>query len=209
MDDDLIETVHAQAATVPEVDVRDFAFEPVESVTAVDETTNGSAENTLELPASESVNFEETLPVLDFRPADVPDRTPVTYDDHETPPPAEVQEGEDVFGEKEFGVDSVPEVVTDEFRDERESPPEFDEMNLLELPATDTNKQESRGFDEDIVTFDEAPRTDGLTPEFIDEVARKVIERISDNVIRQIAWQVVPQIVESVLREKTKKESEH
>ena len=40
----------------------------------------------------------------------------------------------------------------------------------------------------------------GLTPEMIDLIAEKVVERLSDRVVREIAWEVVPGVAETIVR---------
>jgi CheY-like chemotaxis protein len=204
MDDEMIETVHAGAVNaVPEI--REFSFSPVEDISEFADTVPGAAHTTFEMPASETANFDETLPVIDFRPAEVPDRAEIPVDDYDSLGSASFDA--EVHRENEFVFQPEPEIVADEPLALRDAPPEFDEMNLLEIPSTQTGTQDAVRSDENIAMLGGATRSDDLSPEFIEAVARKVIERISDNVIRQIAWQVVPQVAESVLREKAEKES--
>lgn len=42
--------------------------------------------------------------------------------------------------------------------------------------------------------------TAGLTPEAIDLIAEKVVQRLSDRIVREIAWEVVPSVAEAVVR---------
>ncbi len=44
----------------------------------------------------------------------------------------------------------------------------------------------------------------GLTPEMIDLIAEKVVERLSDRVVREIAWEVVPGVAETMVRRRIK-----
>ncbi len=44
--------------------------------------------------------------------------------------------------------------------------------------------------------------TTALTPEDIDAIARRVVERLSERVLREIAWDVVPDLAESIVRER-------
>jgi hypothetical protein len=90
----------------------------------------------------------------------------------------------------------------------------FDDTEPLEIPP-DASRPSEDGLEEEIIALSgsglplssqqkeqQVQTADDISPEFVDAVARKVIEKISENVIRQLAWQVVPQIAESVLREK-------
>jgi CheY-like chemotaxis protein len=43
-----------------------------------------------------------------------------------------------------------------------------------------------------------------LTPEAIDLIAERVVQRISDRVVREIAWEVVPHTAEAVVRQRIK-----
>ncbi len=43
-----------------------------------------------------------------------------------------------------------------------------------------------------------------LTPEAIDLIAEKVVERLSDRVVREIAWEVIPQVAETLVRRRIK-----
>ena len=44
----------------------------------------------------------------------------------------------------------------------------------------------------------------GLTPEMIDLIAKKVVERLTDRVVREIAWEVVPGVAETLVRRRIK-----
>jgi CheY-like chemotaxis protein len=41
-----------------------------------------------------------------------------------------------------------------------------------------------------------------LSPEAIELIAEKVVQRISDRVVREIAWEVIPQVAEAVVRDR-------
>ncbi|MCZ6695262.1 MAG: hypothetical protein O7A63_01860, partial [Acidobacteria bacterium] len=43
-----------------------------------------------------------------------------------------------------------------------------------------------------------------LTPEVIDLIAERVVQRISDRVVREIAWDIVPHMAEAVVRQRIK-----
>ena len=52
------------------------------------------------------------------------------------------------------------------------------------------------------------PAADGrnvaLTPEMIDLIAEKVVERLADRVVREVAWEVVPGVAEALVRKRIK-----
>ncbi|HEX9428536.1 MAG TPA: hypothetical protein VGA64_12200, partial [Candidatus Polarisedimenticolia bacterium] len=43
-----------------------------------------------------------------------------------------------------------------------------------------------------------------LTPEAIDLIAERVVERLSDRVVREVAWEVIPQVAEALVRRRIK-----
>ncbi len=43
-----------------------------------------------------------------------------------------------------------------------------------------------------------------LTPELIDLIAEKVVERLADRVVREVAWEVVPGVAEAIVRKRIK-----
>jgi CheY-like chemotaxis protein len=43
-----------------------------------------------------------------------------------------------------------------------------------------------------------------LTPEAIDLIAERVVQRLSDRVVREIAWEVIPQVAEAIVRRRIK-----
>src|SRR5262249_49938497 len=118
--------------------------------------------------------------------------------------------------EKSFNFDVPPEpqIIAESVGMDRMSHSAFDDTEPLEIPP-DSNRSSADGLEEEIIALSgsgaplrpsvgepQHASEETISPEFVDAVARKVIERISENVIRQLAWQVVPQIAESVLREK-------
>jgi len=44
----------------------------------------------------------------------------------------------------------------------------------------------------------------GLTPEAIDLIAERVVQRMSDRVVREIAWEVIPEVAEAIVRRRIK-----
>jgi CheY-like chemotaxis protein len=44
----------------------------------------------------------------------------------------------------------------------------------------------------------------GLTPEAMDLIAEKVVQKLSDRVVREIAWEILPEVAEAVVRRRIK-----
>lgn len=210
MDDDMIETSYVGANT-DTVEMKEFELSVTDEANDFVDTLPEPSEATFELTPEILVTDSETPNAGDFRPPEVENRSPVWEESKE--PEAfqkpfvsenEVEKGFDLQGEAE------PEIVVEPTAPIQEVQPGSDDFNLLEIPTAVTAGSSAGAEEEEIVTLGDKPATENLahlSPEFIDAVARKVIEKISENVIRQIAWQVVPQVVESVLREKERERS--
>jgi CheY-like chemotaxis protein len=206
MDDDMIEMSYAGGASEGSV-VQEFSLDPPAEPQGFEYPALDTSEPILETPPEIPNRFEETLPVLDFRPAEVVERPEISFGYEEMPPIHEESVHEalmetvpDFRSEPENGRETTP--LSFETR------PNIDEINVLEIPASGLGPPaDYQSEEENIVTLDAPPplppaEHGDMSPEFIDAVARKVIQKISENVIRQIAWQVVPQVAESVIREK-------
>jgi hypothetical protein len=50
-----------------------------------------------------------------------------------------------------------------------------------------------------------AVAVEGLTPEMIDAIARRVVEMMSDKVVREVAWEVVPDLAELIIKQQLEK----
>ncbi|MGB5015254.1 MAG: hypothetical protein WBO68_14630, partial [Pyrinomonadaceae bacterium] len=46
-----------------------------------------------------------------------------------------------------------------------------------------------------------APRADAISPELIEMIAQRVIDKLSDKVVREVALEAVPRITENMIRE--------
>jgi DNA-binding response OmpR family regulator len=66
---------------------------------------------------------------------------------------------------------------------------DLDEANLLEIPRLENFAQNGN-----------------LSPELIEAVAQKVIERLSDRTVREIAAEIVPQLADTIVREMTEEQ---
>lgn len=71
------------------------------------------------------------------------------------------------------------------------------ETNEAETVDDETSQVESNV--EETSTAD-AAQFSNLSPEIIDAIAAKVVEKISDQVIREIAWEVVPQMTDLIVK---------
>jgi CheY-like chemotaxis protein len=47
-----------------------------------------------------------------------------------------------------------------------------------------------------------APGAGALSPELIEQIARRVVEKLSDQVIREVAWEVIPDLAELLIRQR-------
>ena len=204
MDDDMIETSYIGAVDHKE-ESREFKLSPVGE-------SYGFAANPPDVSPDpfdmndQSVADSDTLPALEFQPFDIEDgpgvvetREPELFLDPGCEP-TDHEKGFDIESERE------PEIVAAPVDVFHEATPPTDDADLLEIPLGGDRSQ-PRHPEEDIVTLDDQSPSVSMSPEFIDAVARKVIEKISENVVRQIAWQVVPQVADSVIREKIEEKS--
>jgi CheY-like chemotaxis protein len=120
-----------------------------------------------------------------------------------------------------------------EYRSAGDSPMELDEANLLELPSRDyfletlanqrmpggetvspadaeteeTGESEPGETEENVIREESAPPAN-LSPEMIDAIAAKVMEKISDKVIREIAWEVVPKMSDLIVKRMAEEKQE-
>ena len=220
MDDDMIEMSYS--GTPERADATDFELVSSAESVAFESAPVSDAEPIREATTSEDTmypvgnlpfqNMDDTLPVMNFRPVEVD----IWPEDRIAREQAEQQAAQDVVSDtaEDNGVGLSIEnraennVALDTTPLSFETRPEIGDTNLLELPSTNPTQSPVYRSDEDVIGLDAASPVDNLSPEFIEAVARKVIEKISENVIRQIAWQVVPQVADSVLRDKTREESE-
>jgi CheY-like chemotaxis protein len=132
--------------------------------------------------------------------------------------------------------DAVDDYKDEAETSEKDTPVELDEANLLELPPRDyflstiTSEpflpaetgstaeapalETSETTDVEPVETEESEVSDkaaysaDLSPEMIDAIAAKVVEKISDQVIREIAWEVVPQMTDLIVKRLAEEKSE-
>jgi CheY-like chemotaxis protein len=87
----------------------------------------------------------------------------------------------------------VPEVETSdstaEPTQETEETTQFEQSEAEEITTADSESRQS-----------ESGQIANLSPEIIDAIAAKVVEKISDKVIREIAWEVVPQMTDLIVK---------
>lgn len=87
----------------------------------------------------------------------------------------------------EFAEESAS--VDTELKTQKFTANDLDEANLLEVPQ-----------------FGNFNQTENFSPELIEAVAQKVIERLSDQAVREIAAEVVPQLADSIVRQMTEEQ---
>ena len=236
MDDDMIEMSYGASTDSAESTAADFefispqepisfepvsTFEPPPQEEPILETFDDRPE-----PAYEQDSSNDTLPAINFTPVDIDQRPEPKFEYIHPEPntvPSPMPEPEpEAFPEPAYEPvqESVPEpepvyepashFTADTAPLSYETRPDIPNIsNLLEIPSADAEARADLSQTDDVIGLNApAPLQQDLSPEFIEAVARKVIEKISENVIRQIAWQVVPQVADSVIREKTRRESE-
>jgi DNA-binding response OmpR family regulator len=133
---------------------------------------------------------------LGFASAPPPEQAEPIYQAEEIASPFD-----SVAEETVFEPDAETEYAREDYRENEPEPqPHFDdEGNLLELTFSEQAppqfpREEPQSPDTGTARFSQ---------EFIDAIAQRVSEKITQNIIREIAWEVVPVIAESVIREKT------
>ena len=77
-------------------------------------------------------------------------------------------------------------------------PPEAPPAETWQAPEEPARRSASPGKD---AGGDGVP---GLTPEAIELIAEKVVQRMSDRVVREIAWEVIPEVAEAIVRRRIK-----
>jgi len=66
--------------------------------------------------------------------------------------------------------------------------------------TTETSQFVASNEAEESAPASETAQVGNLSPEIIDAIAAKVVEKISDQVIREIAWEVVPQMTDLIVK---------
>lgn len=92
----------------------------------------------------------------------------------------------------------------------------FDDLNLLELPSIEPQKptdqlQEKPEISETVqnrtatAETESAAPTAALSPEVIEAITKRIMEKLSDRVVREIAQELTPQAVESAISDVAQK----
>ncbi|MCO6509746.1 MAG: response regulator [Aridibacter famidurans] len=88
---------------------------------------------------------------------------------------------------------------------------ELDESELLELPVDHSTADDSEAGSYDLGT-PERQESDSayeqgfsgeIPDELVNEIARRVVERLSEKAVREIAWEVVPEMAELIIKKMT------
>lgn len=161
-----------------------------------------SAENA---ESADSQNSEEKSPAFSEFYDD--DLLEIPYDEEDEPLPAEEtapeqaalideeSESGDTEEKREFTdeVNSAPETLSEDYRAENE----IVVGSLTESVTSEETSGEHSVINE-TQTVSESPAQ--FSPELIEAVAQRVIEKLSDSVVREIAWEVVPQHVDLIVK---------
>lgn len=134
--------------------------------------------------------------------------------------------GDDVFLDLDFADAAPVEVVEARVAEEAPAPiafersarldeaVEIDHAPVIDEPPAVVTAEEPSTFEisaqepvsETVAAPPPAPLTtsevEGLSPEAIDAIARRMVEQMSDKVIREIAWEVVPELSELLIKRK-------
>ncbi len=96
---------------------------------------------------------------------------------------------------------------------------DFDDLNLLEVPQIakkplpkvepETVVEETPPKPEESIVEEkkDLPETTNLSPEVIEAIAKRVIEKLSSQVVREIAQELTPQAVEAMIKETAQKKA--
>ena len=78
-----------------------------------------------------------------------------------------------------------------------------DDSEAISLAAQPQTAQPQTGtmYTGEVPAVTSAP-AGAVTPEMIDEIARRVTERLSDQVIREVAWEVIPDLAELLIKQR-------
>ncbi|MET0754243.1 MAG: response regulator [Pyrinomonadaceae bacterium] len=157
----------------------------------------------------DEMNLLELPPRQSFSP-NVP--APPVLEDNFVPA-AEPIEDTDETREEET-LDVADETSTEESLNSEDETPQAETFNEVEYTqpevfeeeetsASETNEAETieaESTPEESAVSAEPMQMTNLSPEIIDAIAAKVVEKISDQVIREIAWEVVPQMTDLIVK---------
>jgi CheY-like chemotaxis protein len=192
-------------------DLRQFSFtHPAEeSSEASEETINQESvyqtsdeENLLEQTASQmEAQTEETtqshMPPI-FVSDDEDDLLEIPYDEEE------LEEEE-----PEMAATPEPQAYTQTEETAQAAPPESETTETVSLPEQSISEQsavsEPTAQTESTITAGQSPVSEitaasQLTPEMIDAIAQKVVEKLSDRAVKDVAWEVVPQMADLIIK---------
>lgn len=203
MDDEMIETTPAREF---------FEADTLPKYSEIIDQDNPDADTAVEYSEPESQSTESDAG--DDSPAvetvDDVDDTSLRADEFNEAPTA------DLTAEKEIDVENEPDSILEtdtDFEDtvetlepetstERESAREMDDANLLEIPFVRSVVPPLSRTSAAPVAEKEPPPA--LTPEFIEEVTQRVMERLSSGAFRDLVKEVVPEVVREVAEEQMK-----
>lgn len=172
---------------VPPVFDDSFASPAVEPV---DETGETAREDTVDV-ADETVG-QETVDAFDGSPQEEDFETEVEAPQTETFDAADETQPEESVETEETSEAETNELETSETG--------TGETEASEVETGEADISEEISASEASAVPSEGLRMTNLSPEIIDQIAAKVVEKISDKVIREIAWEVVPQMTDLIVK---------
>ena len=224
IDDEMIQT--SQIVSLPTDETQKFISEQYFQTTENNFTDwNADEEDTAKTESSNAEDFEpagmhstETeIPQFDEKIFDFADEQPLepesapkfseqeTLEDKEFSGNSVMNDNRDTAGDTNFNMATQP--LNDSFFD-------FDDLNLLEIPtivqqqptdaaeqktaAEETPQNPPEGIVEEKQTASEKAQ---FSPEVIEAIAKRVVEKLSDKLVKEITRDIVPQTTELILEE--------
>ncbi len=158
----------------------------------------------------DEMNLLELPPRQSFSP-NVP-ATPV-FEDNFAPPAEPIEDTYETQQEETSDVaDEISPEEASDSEDETPQPENFDAVEDTPPENFEETEETSVGETNEAETIEAEPAPEetavsaeplqmaNLSPEIIDAIAAKVVEKISDKVIREIAWEVVPQMTDLIVK---------
>jgi CheY-like chemotaxis protein len=78
--------------------------------------------------------------------------------------------------------------------------------SVAETPSAGEAAAQVQARDDSALRVESGQRPEGLSPEAVDAIARRVVELMSEKVVREIAWEVVPDLAELLIRRRLDEE---
>ncbi len=121
-----------------------------------------------------------------------------------------VEEAAQEVAAAEEVIESPIETVTETHEDVMPMPEvasilQIDEANPLELPPIESDSESDESEPEldsapAAVGFAHTPTGNTFSPDLIEAIAQKVMEKLSEKAVKEVAWEVVPQMTEIIVK---------